>query len=85
MPRWEPLHPAFVEAVLALDAEGMPSAELWRLLARVAARIGEPRPSYWRVRRLAIVVRRVKRAHSEELDRILRRTLAGLAPIPTVG
>ena len=60
MPRWEPVHPEFIVALRALDAFGMPYAELWRALRPVAARLGRPRPSYWLVRRIAIEERRRK-------------------------
>jgi len=71
-----------VYAVLVLDGEGLPFAELWRLLRPVASRLGEPRPSYSEVRRLAIAIRPVKRRRKKELDVMLSRTLAGLFPIP---
>ena len=64
------------------DSEGMPYAELWRLLRPVARRLGERQPSYSQLRRLAKATRPVKRLRKQELDLILSRTLAGLSPIP---
>lgn len=68
--------------MLVLDADGMPYAELWRLLLHVELRLGRPRPSYSEVRRLAMATRLVKRRRKKELDVILNRTLSGLFPIP---
>ena len=82
MPRWDPVHPEFVQAIRILDAEGMPYAELWRLLRPVAARIGQPRPSYARVRRAVIVERRVKQWRKERIDRITSAMVKGLFPWP---
>ena len=82
MARGTPIHHEFVIAILVLDGDGMPYAELWRLLRPVAARLGIPRPSYDEVRRLARETRPAKRRRKAELDLILSRTLAGLTPIP---
>jgi hypothetical protein len=71
MPRWDPLHPDFVIAMRVLDAFSMPYAELWRQLIPVSARLGIPRPSYWRVRRFVIAERRRKNENTEALDRVL--------------
>ena len=65
-------------AVLVLDADGMPYAELWRLLLHVERRLGRSRPSYSQVRRLAMATRLAKRRRKQELDVILSRTLSGL-------
>lgn len=54
-----------------LDSFGMPYAELWRQLIPVSARLGIPRPSYWRDRRFVIVDRRRKTENTEALDRVL--------------
>ncbi len=80
MPRWEPLHPEFVVAIRALDADGLPYAEMWRRLAPVAARLGEPRPSYWRVRRRVIEERRLKALRTALADAVLEELLLGKAP-----
>ncbi len=57
----QPVPHEFVVAIRILDAEGLPYAELWRVMSRVAERVGRPRPSYASVRRIAIEERR--RAH----------------------
>ncbi len=54
----EPVDPDFVIAIRALDAVGMPYAELWRRMGPVAASLGRPRPSYASVRRIALEERR---------------------------
>ena len=82
MPRGRTIHHELVYAVLILGGDGMPYAELWRLLRPVASRLGEPRPSYSQVRRLALTSRRIKRRRKSEFDVVLSRTLAGLFPIP---
>jgi hypothetical protein len=69
VPRWEPLHRDYVIAMRVLDSFGMPYAELWRQLRPVAARLGIPRPSYWRVRRFVITDRRRKTENTEALNR----------------
>jgi hypothetical protein len=84
VPRWEPLDPDFVEALRLLGPLDLPYAEQWRRLRPVAARLGVPRPTYWRVRRTAIrlsAVERVERAEREaRRERVLRDLLAGLVP-----
>jgi hypothetical protein len=80
VPRWPPLHPEFREAIRVLDSDGLSYAELWRRLIPVAARIGEPRPSYWMVRRLAIAERRRARARAEYLERVLTDLARGVVP-----
>ena len=57
--------------------EGMPYAELWRALIPVAIRIDEPRPTYWRVRRFAIVERRRQAERRELIERIADEIAAG--------
>jgi hypothetical protein len=57
-------------------------AEAWRLLRPVSARIGVPRPSYWRVRRFLIEERRRVRLRRERRDRILADLMAGLIKRP---
>jgi hypothetical protein len=81
LPRWEPLHPDFVVAMRVLDSFGLPYAELLRQLRPVSARLGVPRPSYWRVRRFVIADRRRKTENSEALNRVLRDLFAGRSPI----
>jgi hypothetical protein len=80
----EPLHRDFVVAMRALDADGMPYAEMWRLLIPVAARAGVPRPSYWRVREFLIDERIRKDARIEETDELLRDFTRGYAGLPRV-
>jgi hypothetical protein len=82
--RWEPLHPDFVIAMRVLDSFGMPYAELWRQLIPVSARLGIPRPSYWRVRRFVIAERRRKDRNTEALNRVLRDLFAQRSPLRRV-
>lgn len=77
----EPLHPEIVIAVWHLDAAEMPFAELWRQLRPIAGKTGKPRPSYARVRRLAIQVRAVKQRRKEAIDRQLSNAFRGLGPL----
>jgi hypothetical protein len=79
--RWEPLHPDFVIAMRVLDSFGMPYAELWRQLIPVSARLGIPRPSYWRVRRFVLAERRRKDRNTEALNRVLRDLFAQRSPL----
>jgi hypothetical protein len=62
MPRWPPLHPDYVGALAALARMDVSYAEALRRLIPVANRLGEPRPSYW-------LVRRFLRAERAELER----------------
>jgi hypothetical protein len=57
-------------------------AESWRMLRPVSARIGVPRPSYWRVRRFLLSERRRVRIRRERRDRILADLFAGLVKKP---
>jgi hypothetical protein len=75
------MHPDFAVAMRVLDSFGLPYAELWRRLRPVSARLGVPRPSYWRVRRFVIADRRRKTENSEALNRVLRDLFAGRSPI----
>ena len=80
VPRWEPLHPDYVIAMRVLDSFGMPYAELWRQLIPVSARLGIPRPSYWRVRRFVIADRKRKDKNTDGLSRVLRDLMTYRAP-----
>ena len=80
MPRWQPLHPELTAAIDALDALGMPFAELWRLLRPIAMRIGCRQPSYWIVRRRAIVVRRRKLERARIVEEIYGDMISGYLP-----
>ncbi len=80
MPRWQPLHPELVAAIEALDALGMPYAELWRLLRPVSKRIGCPNPSYWMVRRRAIEVRERKLRRARVAAEIYGDMITGRLP-----
>lgn len=81
MPRWEPLHPDYVIAMRVLDAFGLPYAELWRQLIPVSARLGVPRPSYWRVRRFVIADRKRKSTNTDALNRVLCDLFAQRLPM----
>jgi hypothetical protein len=65
MPRWPPLHPDYVAALTVLAGMEVSYAEALRRLIPVASRLGQPRPTYW-------LVRRFLRAERAELER--RRT-----------
>ncbi len=67
-------------ALRALDATGLPYAELWRRLIPVSKRIGEPRPTYFRVRRFLIEERRRKAIRAEMLEEIAGDLLVGKFP-----
>jgi hypothetical protein len=81
VPRWEPLHPEYLIAMRVLDALGMPYAELWRQLIPVSARLGIPRPSYWRVRRFVIADRKRRSKNTEALNRVLCDLFAYRSPL----
>ena len=80
VPRWPPLHPELVAAIHALDALGMPYAELWRLLRPVSARTGCRQPTYWMVRRRAIVERRRKLERARAVAEIYGDMVTGKLP-----
>ena len=80
MPRWQPLHPELAAAIDALDALDMPYAELWRLLRPVSMRIGCGHPTYWMVRRRAIVVRRQKLERARVVAEIYGDMVSGYFP-----
>lgn len=63
-----------------LDAVGMRYAEAWRMLIPVSARLNEPRPSYFTVRRILMAERKRKRERAEELDRVLSDMFRGRFP-----
>lgn len=65
MPRWPPLHPDYALALAALARMDVSYAEALRRLIPLENRLGEPRPTYW-------LIRRHLRAEREELER--RRT-----------
>ena len=80
VPRWDPIHPEFVQALLVLDAIGLPYAELWRRLRPIAARLGCPRPSYWHVRRILIEERRRKLERLEFAKDVIGDMVTGRLP-----
>jgi hypothetical protein len=79
MPRWQPLHPAFERAIRdeALKAS---YAELWRRLIPIANAVGEPRPSYWIVRRRALEERRRRLADGRLAEELVADILVGRYP-----
>ena len=80
VPAGETLHPDFRVALRALDADGLPYAEAWRMLRPVAARLGVPRPSYPTVRRFLLEERARRARRTEVVDRVVVDALKGLAP-----
>jgi hypothetical protein len=80
VPRWQPLHPELVAAIDALDALGMPYAELWRLLRPVSSRVGCRHPTYWTVRRRAIAVRTRKLERARIVAEIYGDMVSGYLP-----
>jgi hypothetical protein len=76
------MHRDFAEGLRMLAPVDLGYAEAWRLLRPVSARIGVPRPSYWRVRRFLIEERRRVRLRRERRDRILADLMAGLIKRP---
>lgn len=80
MPRWQPLHPELAAAIDAIDALGMPYAELWRLLRPVSMRIGCRKPTYWMVRRRAIAVRPRKLERARIVAEIYGDMVSGYLP-----
>jgi hypothetical protein len=71
MPRWPPLHPDYVAALEALARMEVSYAEALRRLIPLENRLGQPRPTYWLVRRCL----RTRRAELER-RRAERRRLA---------
>jgi hypothetical protein len=82
MPRWEPLSKEYVEALRLLARMELSYAESLRALIPVAVRTGEPRPSYWRVRRFLIIERRRIAERREIVDQVVADLLAGLVMRP---
>ena len=79
MPRWPPPNPDLIAALEALDALGMPYAELWRLL-RPAQRLGCRPPTYWYVRRRAIESRRRKLNRARVVAELYGDMVTGFLP-----
>jgi hypothetical protein len=82
VPRWDPLRTEYVEALRLLARTELSYAEALRALIPVAARIDQPRPSYWRVRRFLIGERRRIAERREVLDQVVADLLAGLVTRP---
>jgi hypothetical protein len=82
MPRWEPMHPDFLEALGVLAGLRIGYAEALRALIPVAERLDQPRPSYWRVRRFLMAERRRRRLRADRRDQIISDVLAGLVMRP---
>jgi hypothetical protein len=80
MPRWPPVDPELLAAIDALDAIGMPYAELWRRLRPVTRRIGCRHPTYWMVRRKAIESRRRKLERARIVAEIVGDIYTGKFP-----
>jgi hypothetical protein len=80
VPRWPAQHPELLAALEALDALGMPYAELWRLLRPVAQRLGCRPPTYWYVRRRAIESRRRKLERARIVAELYGDMVTGLLP-----
>jgi len=80
MPRWPPTDAELLAAIEALDALGMPYAELWRRLRPVTRRIGCRHPTYWLVRRRAIESRRRKLEHARVVADVYRDLARGVVP-----
>ena len=53
------------DLVRALDRDGQPAAETWRVVAAAAERLGLARPSYGHVRRLVRVERRLRQLRGD--------------------
>jgi hypothetical protein len=80
MPRWPERDPELLAAIEALDALGLPFAELWRMLRPVSRQIGCRQPSYWFVRRRAIESRRRKLRRARIVAEIYGDMVTGYLP-----
>jgi hypothetical protein len=85
MPRWPPMHPEYEAALAGLARFDVGYAEALRRLIPLEQRLGEGRPTYWRVRRFLLCER--KRLELERKERhelaadILTDLVVGLCPI----
>jgi hypothetical protein len=70
----------FVAALRSLDHRGLSYAEAWRLLLPTAERLGQPRPSYFTVRRTLIAERRRRARRNAAFDRVLGAVISGRVP-----
>jgi hypothetical protein len=69
---------------LARSHRPLSSAEAWRLLAHVSARIGVPRPSYSTVRDIYFHERCAEEQRIEDLDAMIRDFTRGYYGLPTI-
>ena len=69
---------AIDELVIALDRDGRPIAETWRLVSEAAETLGFPRPSYPNIRRL-VHVERLRRRLRRELRAVVKEAAVSLA------
>lgn len=76
-----PTHPRLLRALRRLAA--LPSAEAWRRLRPLSARLGVRHPSYQTVRRLLVLerqLRRLRAARRRSNERLFADLLAGRVP-----
>lgn len=69
---------AIDELVIALDRDGQPIAQTWRLVSEAAEKLGFPRPSYPNVRRL-VHVERLRRRLRQELRAVVKEAAVSVA------
>jgi hypothetical protein len=85
MPRWPPLHPDYAAALTALARMDVSYAEALRRLIPLENRLGEPRPTYWLVRRFLAAERvelaRVRAERRELAEDVFVDLMKGLVPL----
>jgi len=80
MARRRPVDPAFRAALRRLARRELSYAEAWRRLARTAARLDQPRPSYASVRLIYAAERRAHDLRKARREQRAAEALAGLVP-----
>ena len=85
MARWPPLHPDYVAALDALARMEVSYAEALRRLIPLENRLGNPRPTYWLVRRRLIAQRaeleRRRTQRRQLAEDIFVDLMRGLSPL----
>ena len=85
MPRWPPLHPDYEVALDALARMDVSYAEALRRLIPLENRLGEPRPTYWLVRRHLRAERaklaRLRKERRELAEDVFADLMKGLSPL----
>jgi hypothetical protein len=85
VPRWSPPHPDYAAALDALARMEVSYAEALRRLIPLEQRLGEPRPTYWLVRRRLSAARaeldRRRKERRQLAEDVFVDMMKGLSPL----